>query len=85
MSTTALPMVRWLLNDLMVKYGITNTDLAKRLNRIDTAIYRLKRKPELPAIGGSELERIAKAMTDILGDRGLNVTITAKDLIGFED
>lgn len=77
--------LKWRLQDVMTRYRVSNRELATKMGKHHTAIARLRTSKELPALKGSEFERIASSITDLLHDREINAEVTVQDLIGFEE
>lgn len=76
-------VVRLKLRDLMEQYRITNKELGAKIGRHEGSVSRLKSAEKMPRMDSDDLELLAKGLTEVLRDRGFDITVVAKDLLDF--
>lgn len=75
---------RWRLNELMARYLIKASDLAKQLGYSKQAIGNLKNRDDMPRIDGERLSKLCDALNILILKSGVpGVIITPADLIEY--
>lgn len=72
--------IEWRLVELLAKYNIRAKELGKELGLAYSTVKKLKKAENLPSIGSEKICAIAKALTNLSGEK-----ITALDLIKYSE
>jgi len=74
-------MLRWRMREIMARGRITNRELAQRLHRHETSISRMKNAVTMPKMDGEELNDLCNALTQLLREKGQDLTITHENIM----
>jgi len=77
-------VIKWKLRELMERYRVTNKELGSKVGRHEGSVSRLKSAEKLPKLDSDDIEGIAKGLTEVLRDRGIDITVSSQDLLGFD-
>jgi DNA-binding Xre family transcriptional regulator len=61
-------LIRWNLNEIMARYRIKSSDLAKQLQISNNAISKLKNAKTMPRIDGDKLNALCNALNELAED-----------------
>ncbi len=62
-----IEMIRWRLKEIMARYDITGTKLAKELGVRESAVSNWRTAKTIPRIGGERLDEICNALSKLAG------------------
>ncbi len=76
--------VRWHLDELLEKYRIRGSELARAVGRSGNSIYSMSGRKDMPRLTGVELADILRGLNQLADPNLLDRPITIDDLITWD-